>query len=156
MSTETKTSAVTIEQSKLAAGGAAGLAAGLVFGVMLMMMMTPVIAMAIPALYGLSGLAAGWVVHLFHSVVFGLVFAAIVSTTSLRRFARKWSTGAVLGLAYGALVWVVAAALVMPVWLGVVGFPQVPPLPNFNPQSLVGHLVYGLILGVGYALVQRR
>lgn len=123
---------------------------------MLQMMMTDVIAMAIPALYGQSGIAAGWVVHLFHSVVFGILFAAVVSTTSLRRFAETWSTGAVLGLAYGVLVWVVAAAIVMPLWLGAVGFPQVPPLPNFNPQSLVGHLVYGLVLGVGYAIVQRR
>lgn len=139
----------------MAAGGVAGLVAGVVFGAMLQMMMTPVIAVAIPALYGLSGLAAGWVIHLVHSVVFGLVFAVIVSTTSLRRFAEKWSTGAVLGLAYGVLVWIVAAAIVMPLWLGVVGFPEVPPLPNLNPQSLVGHLVYGLLLGVGYALVQR-
>lgn len=156
MSTETETGAVAVERSNWVAGGAAGLVAGLVFGAMLQMMMTDVIAIAIPALYGLSGITMGWVAHLFHSVVFGVVFVAIVSTTSLRRFAETWSTGAVLGLAYGVLVWVIAAGVVMPLWLGAVGFPQVPPLPNLNPQSLVGHLVYGLVLGVGYALVQRR
>lgn len=156
MSTETETGAVTVERSKWFAGGAAGLVAGLVFGAMLQTMMPDVIAMAIPALYGQSGVAAGWVAHLFHSVVFGLVFVAITSATSLRRFAGTWSTGAVLGLVYGALVWVVAAGVVMPLWLDAVGFPQVPPLPNLNPQSLVGHLVYGLVLGAGYALVRRR
>lgn len=138
------------------AGGVGGLVAGVVMGVLLQVVMTPVIASAIPALYGASGLVAGWAAHLFHSVVFGLVYAALASFTSLSRYADDATTGAGLGIAYGVVVWVVAAAFVMPYWLGAVGFPGAPPLPNFNPMSLVGRVVFGLVLGVVYAYVGTR
>lgn len=121
------------------------------------MMMTPVIAMAIPALYGATGLVAGWIAHLFHSVVFGLIFAAAVgSIGSLDAYADRVSTGAGLGIVYGVIVWVVAAAIVMPIWLSAVGFPGAPPLPNFNPTSLVGHVVYGVVLGALFPLLRSR
>nr|WP_318247899.1 hypothetical protein [Saliphagus infecundisoli] len=42
----------------------------------------------------------------------------------------------------------------MPVWLSTVGFPMAPPVPNFDPTSLVGHAVYGLVLGIGYAVLE--
>jgi len=45
----------------------------------------------------------------------------------------------------------VFAAVVMPVWLQAVGFGAAPAVPNLNPQSLVGHVVYGVVLGGLYA-----
>jgi hypothetical protein len=39
----------------------------------------------------------------------------------------------------------------MPLWLRAVGFPQVPPFPNFAVPSLLWHVVYGAVLGVAYA-----
>lgn len=149
MASETNTALGTpVEQFAWKGGAFAGLLGGVVMGAMLMMQMGPVIEVAIPAMYGLEGLAAGWVVHLFHSVVLGVVFAAVAS--ALPRFTDSPGKSAVLGLAYGAVLWVALAAVVMPIWLGAVGFPGAPPLPNFNPQSLVGHLAYGLILGVTF------
>lgn len=134
------------------AGLVGGLAGGLVFGAMLSMMMTPVIEMAIPAMYGIAGPAglAGWVIHMSNSAVLGVVFGGLVGRAGLEGMGR--AAGA--GLVYGAVLWVVLAAIVMPIWLGAVGFPATPPLPNFNPMSLVGHLVYGLVLGVVYAAVR--
>ncbi len=38
----------------------------------------------------------------------------------------------------------------MPVWLSAVGSPANPPLPNFNPMSLVGHVVYGAVVGATF------
>ena len=35
----------------------------------------------------------------------------------------------------------------MPVWLGMAEM-----VPAFDPMSLVGHVVYGVILGAGYPL----
>jgi uncharacterized membrane protein YagU involved in acid resistance len=151
---ETKT---TIESQTWITGGISGLVAGIVMGIMLQMMMTPVITTAIPALYGANGLVAGWIAHLVHSIVFGLIFAAIVvSIPSLRGYADRLTTSAGLGIVYGVLVWIVAAGIVMPIWLGAVGFPMVPPLPNFNPMSLVGHVVYGVILGGLFPLLRNR
>jgi len=152
MSSETATAVDTpTEQLAWKGGALAGLIGGVVMGVMLTMQMTPVIEVAIPSMYGLSGLAAGWVVHLFHSVVLGVAFAGIASVTGADDSAGR---GAAVGVAYGAVLWVVLAALVMPVWLGVVGSPANPPLPNFNPMSLVGHVAYGLALGVAFPFVR--
>lgn len=148
MSSETTTAVGTRTEHLSWKGGAlAGLLGGVVMGAMLTMQMGPVIEVAIPSMYGLEGLAAGWVVHLFHSVVLGVVFAAVVGATE---YGDSVGRSAALGLAYGAVLWVVLAAIVMPIWLGVVGSPANPPLPNFNPQSLVGHLAYGLVLGVAF------
>nr|WP_193570812.1 hypothetical protein [Halorubellus sp. JP-L1] len=44
-----------------------------------------------------------------------------------------------------------AGVLVIPVWLDAVGFANAPALPNVSVQSLVGHVVYGVILGAVYA-----
>lgn len=141
------------ELSAPLAGGLGGLGAGIAFGLMLQVMMTDVITVAIPALYGQSGVLAGWVIHLFNSVVFGVVFGVAVATTSLDNYADSWGTAGILGVAYGAVVWIVAAGIGMPIWLDLVGFPGAPPLPNFNVMSLIGHAVYGIVLGVGYSLL---
>jgi uncharacterized membrane protein YagU involved in acid resistance len=132
-------------------GVLAGVAGGVVMGVMLTLQMTPVIEMAIPAMYGLQGGLLGWVIHVSHGAVLGVVFAGIAGALGYGDDAAR-SAG--LGVAYGVVIWVVLAALVMPVWLSAVGFPGAPPLPNFNPTSLVGHVVYGFVLGIVYPFVR--
>lgn len=129
-----------------------GLVGGLVFGAMMSAMMTPVMEMAIPAMYGIEGPTglAGWVIHMSNSAALGVVFGGLAGRAGLEGTGR--TVGA--GLVYGAVLWAALAAVVMPVWLGAVGFPGAPPLPNLNPMSLVGHLVYGLALGVVYAAVR--
>jgi len=151
MSSQTATATVEqYEQGAWRGGIVSGLVGGVVMGAMLTMQMTPVIQNAIPAMYGLSGLAAGWGAHLFHSAVLGLVFAAGLKAVPSLADTRGKSIAA--GVAYGVVLWVVLAALVMPVWLGAVGFPA-PPLPNLNPMSLVGHVVYGAVLGAAFPSV---
>ncbi|MFC7224700.1 histidine kinase [Halalkalicoccus sp. GCM10025322] len=134
------------------AGLVGGLAGGLVFGAMMSAMMTPVMEMAIPALYGIEGPAglAGWVIHMSNSAVLGVVFGILAGSAGLER------SGLIVGvgLVYGAALWIALAAIVMPIWLGAVGFPATPPLPNVNAMSLVGHLAYGLVLGIVYASVR--
>ncbi|WP_336001273.1 histidine kinase [Halorientalis halophila] len=131
----------------------AGLAGGAVMGVLFSVLMTPVIEMAIPALVGLSGGVAGWVVHMSISAVFGVVFAALVTLTPLSEFADQPLALLGLGLAYGAVLWIVAAGIVMPVWLSAVGFPMAPPVPNLSPLSLGTHLVFGAVVGLLYPYI---
>jgi uncharacterized membrane protein YagU involved in acid resistance len=153
MSSQTATSAVTATEQGVWKGGVvAGLAGGAVMGVLLSVMMTPVIQGAIPSMYGLSGGAAGWVVHMSHSAVLGVVFAGLAG--ALPGYTDSTVKSAAVGAAYGVVLWIVLAAFVMPVWLSVVGSPANPPLPNFNPMSLVGHVAYGLVLGAVYPAVE--
>ena len=125
------------------AGVVGGLVGGAVMGAMITMMNPPVIEMAIPALYGLSGGLAGWVVHMSHSAILGVVFAALAG-----RMAGGIGRTALVGAVYGVVLWAVLAALVMPVWLQTIGFAGAPPFPNFAlPGSLPAHVVYGVLLG---------
>lgn len=135
------------------AGVVGGLAGGVVFGAMMAMMMPEIMEMAIPGMYGLSGALAGWALHLFHSAVLGVVFAALAGVALGRPASMAKLVG--LGVVYGAVLWVVLASFVMPAWVGAM-LPMNPPVPDFNPMSLVGHVVYGAILGAVYPLVGRQ
>lgn len=98
---------------RLAGGIVGGLVGGAAMGAMITMMMQPVIEVAIPALYGLApppnGLA-GWIVHMGHSAVLGVVFAAIM-VTAVGRYADSVGANAVAGIVYGIVLWAVLAAL---------------------------------------------
>jgi hypothetical protein len=136
----------------------AGLAGTVVFGLVQMAMgATGVIAVAIPALYGVSGpnLAAGWAIHLIHGAVLGLGFALLATRRTARAYTSRVVPSAALGLAYGLVLTVPTAGVAMPLWLAAVGFPNAPPLPNLTLMGFVGHGVYGLVLGATYPLLRR-
>ena len=133
-------------------GVVAGVIAGVVMGALMVMQMRPVIEVAIPSMYFLSGGAAGFTIHVAHGAVLGVVFAALASTQAELTTAKSLA----FGLGYGVVLWVALAVLVMPVWLSAVGSPANPPLPNVNVMSLVGHVVYGAVLGGVYAGLQGR
>lgn len=136
------------------AGVAAGLAAGVGMGLLMTLEMSAVIEGAIPALWLLDGGMAGWLVHMVNSAVFGVVFAALV--TRWPAAVRSLSGGVIVGGLYGIVLWLVAAGLVMPVWLDLVGFASPPAIPNLAPMSLAAHLLYGVVLGVVYPLIVTR
>jgi hypothetical protein len=129
-----------------------GIAGGVVFGVL---MQTTGALPGVASLYGLEGLTWAWVAHLFHSIVFGLVFGGIVTGTNLRRYADSVTASTGLGAGYGVALWFVAAAVAMPLWMGAIGM-DAPAIPNLDPMSLVGHVVYGVVLGAVFAALYRR
>jgi hypothetical protein len=131
-------------------GVGAGLLGGLVMGVLMSLLMPAVLENAIPALVGLSGGVAGWVVHMSISAVFGVVFVAALAHPRMAATVESLGGAVGLGLAYGVVLWIVAAGIIMPLWLSAVGFPNPPPLPNLGLMGLVTHLVYGLVLGASY------
>mgnify|MGYP006914274341 CR=1 FL=1 len=143
------------------AGAGGGFVGSVLFGLLMMYAIpAPMLSIVIPAMYGIEGpaLLAGWAIHQFHGVVLGLMYVALVRARSgrLGRVAGD-RTGAVgLGVAYGVLTTAVLAVLVMPVWLGIVGFAGAPPFPNVSYPgtllSLVGHVVYAVPVAVAYAL----
>ncbi len=155
MSSETATANRTAtEQGAWKGGVAAGIAGAAVMGVLISIMARPVLAVAIPALYGLApppnGIA-GWVVHISHGAVLGVAFAGLAGAAGVGSSVGK---SAAAGAAYGVVVWVLLAALLMPVWLGAVGFANGPPFPNFAIPSLLWHVVYGVVLGAVFPAVR--
>ncbi|MDY6817341.1 MAG: ATP-binding protein [Halobacteriales archaeon] len=109
---------------------------------------------AIGVFYGFENPVIGWLTHEFHSVVFGFVFAGLVSLTPVEYQTRLW-TYVGIGLGWALCLWLLAAGVIAPIWLRLLGIPA--PIPNLSSTLLVSHLAWGLTLGVltawGYAVV---
>ena len=125
-------------------GAYGGLAGGLIFG----MGMLPMIG----SMIGQPTAAAGFVVHMANSVIIGVGFAIV-----LGRFVSGISSGVGIGLAYGGVWWVLGPLTFMPLLMGM-GFGV-----NWNAAaaaamlpSLVGHLMYGGVLGLVYTWLRHR
>jgi len=100
----------------------------------------------IGALYGVQNALVGWLTHGFHSVVFGLVYAALVQTAPDQLSDGLRYYGVALG--WSLALWLVAAGLIMPIWLSLVGIEA--NLPNLSAMSLLAHLLWGASLAALY------
>ena len=138
-------------------GASAGLVGGIAFGVMMQMMSAPtaeggsmpMMAMVAMVVHSTS-IAVGWIYHLFNSAVIGIFFAAFLGgRVSGNRSGVAW------GAAWGVLWWVLGGLVLMPLLLGMPAFASLK-MPSMRPVamgSLVGHLVYGVLLGSVYARI---
>jgi uncharacterized membrane protein YagU involved in acid resistance len=125
-------------------GVVGGVAGGVAFGVMMTVMgMMPMVAM----LVGSESVAVGWVVHLAISAFIGAVFGVLLAGR-----VSSFAVGAVLGLLYGAVWWVLGPLVIMPAQMGMPMFA----VNSAAVNSLVGHLVFGLVLGTVVAALRRR
>lgn len=121
---------------RITAGAVGGVAGGLVFGVLMTMMgMLPVIA----SMVGSDSAAVGFGVHMVISILIGWGL-----TVPFSGLLTSYGRAALIGLAYGALWWVLGPLLIMPMMLGM-------PLFMIDASagwSLMGHLIYGVILAL--------
>jgi hypothetical protein len=105
-----------------------GIVGGVAGGIVFGVLMQATEMMGMVAqLIGSESVFVGWLVHLFNSALFGAIFALLFA---------KWAGG------------------LMPAWLGMSEM-----VFQFNKtawQSLAGHLLYGLVLGVAVAVLTRR
>lgn len=144
MSTATHSISSSTTTHRVAHGVVGGLAGGLVFGLLMQMMgMIPMIAQ----LVGSNSPAVGWIVHLAISSVIGATFAVLFA-----RLARTVAGGALYGMGYGILWWVLGGLILLPARLGMPVFE----LNTTAWQSLMGHLLYGLLLGAVFSRLSRR
>ena len=118
-----------------------GLAGGVVFGAgMAMMDMLPMIGNMV----GIPSAWAGFVVHLMISATIGGSFAVLLDTSGLRG-------GVGSGLAYGFAWWILGPLTLMPFFMGMgLGVNWNIAAMGQALPSLVGHLIFGAVLGVTY------
>lgn len=141
-----------VEPAALRDVSVAALLAGVAMGAVLQAFANTI--PVIGSLYGVGNVAVGWVTHLFHSVVFGVLFAAALRRPFLQERVDSLATTVAAAVGVGVGLAVLAAGLVMPLWLNAVGVPA--PLPRIFPAGVVGHLVWGIVLGSVYWRLSRR
>ena len=136
-------------KKKLFAGAVSGLAGGLVFGMMMAKMgMLPMIG----KMAGLPTVAAGWVVHLGISAIIGAAFGVLLGWLVTGRMSSL-----VVASLYGMAWWALGPLTLMPLLMGMgLGV-------NWNLEaaqamlpSLMGHMMFGLVMGLVYAPLLRR
>lgn len=130
----------------------AGLVAGVLMGLVMHHVMGTI--QAVGALYGREATSFGWAFHLWHAVVFALVFGGVFVWKPLSGFRDQVLSSTTLGIAWATLLWLGAAGVVMPLWLGTVT-PIDHPVPNLDPWSGLGHVLYGAVLGGLSAALQK-
>jgi hypothetical protein len=144
-------------KGKVVAGLTAGLVAGLVLAALMSVMPAGGTARSMigfGALVGhVPGGLAGWLVYLLYGALIGALFGWLLH-------ARRLASAAAVagGVAYGVGWWIVTGLIVIPAALGVWPFspfavdrvrPVILPL-------LVGHAVYGGILGLVWSQITNR
>lgn len=155
MSAESRVTGETIARETTNRPWLAGIGGGLVGGIG-MGLILQFVANAMPligSLYGQPTVLAGWVAHLIHSAIFGLIFVALVSRTGLRQYARTTAAATGLGTTYGVVLGVVTGAFVLPVWANAVAGAGLP-VPMFVAAPFAGHVVFGALLGGAFALIR--
>jgi hypothetical protein len=143
----------------VSAGVTAGLIAGVLFGLMMQMMTVPAengmrisMMMMVAKVVRSDSIAVGWLYHLFNSAAIGAVFAVVLGDRI-----RGYRGGAALGVAYGAFWWVLGAQILMPLLLGMPAFASLRMAPMWMIAfgSLIGHIIYGLVLGLAFVKLWR-
>ena len=126
-----------------------GLAGGVIFGAMMGMMgMLPMIGKMV----GHPSAITGFLVHLVISALIGVSFAVV-----FHRFVHAAIAGLGYGLLYGGAWWFLGPLTLMPLFMGMsLGVNWNATAASQMLPSLVGHLIYGTILGLSYVWLRNR
>lgn len=147
-------------ESRWRAGILAGLVAGVGMGVVLHLgaNMMPFIG----ALYGHESVLWGWLAHLLNSVVFAVVFVAVISIGLPETYKGTPGEFVMLGVGFGAALGVLGGGVFLPLWMGAVGASTLPtpivPVGGMDEVAAglffgLAHLVYGTLLGGTYEVL---
>nr|MDQ3328332.1 DUF1440 domain-containing protein [Chloroflexota bacterium] len=101
---------------------------------------------------GSKSLVVGWLYHLFNSAVIGALFGLLLGNR-----VRGYGSGLGWGALYGLAWWILGGLILMPALLGMAVFAPLT-MAGMMPLamgSLMGHLIYGLILGAAFVWVYR-
>ncbi|MEF8757144.1 MAG: hypothetical protein V5A33_02795 [Halobacteriales archaeon] len=155
MSTRTGFEASTRDSSAITRAAVLGVVAGVVFGVVIQFRLERMTAIGAMYTLGDPQLSVGWLAHLVHSALFGALYGLTVDRKAFDGVADRPTSGLLLGGGYGAALWAVNIVVIWPLWLGAVGVANAPSLPFLAALPLVGHLVYGGLMGLLFGAFDR-
>lgn len=135
----------TQSKSKFGKAILAGLTGGIVFGMMMQMMGT---MSMIAKMAGSNSDAVGWLLHLMISAVFGLTYLFLAP-----KFSNSGGRAALGGMIYGVIIWVAGPLIMMPIMMGMPG--MIFQIGSMQWMSLMGHIIYGVIVALVYYRLAR-
>ncbi len=138
-----------MNRKRIQTGIVGGLAGGIVFGMLMAMMgILPMIGQMV----GRPSAVVGFLVHMAISAAIGASFAVLFGGRI-----HRLASGAAFGLFYGGFWWLLGPLTLMPLFMGMglgVNW-KIEAAAQMLP-SLMGHMIYGLILGLSYAWLSAR
>lgn len=147
-------------RSELASGAVASILAGLItaFPVQLVDGMGYIAWLF--TLGATTSAVVGWGFHVLFSALFGGIWAAFGGIDRVQPYVLTPTTGMAGGMFYGVALWFVNIGFLMPLLgqhlLGYTGVP-LPYLVEFDSLvTLIGHMMWGGVLGLGYPLVRDK
>lgn len=104
------------------------------------------------SLASMNPVALGWIYHLINSAVIGAIFGLLVKSGL-----SSVSAGLGWGALYGFAWWILGGLVLMPMLLRMPAFAplMMAPMRPVAMGSLMGHLVFGLVLGAAYVWLNR-
>lgn len=124
-----------------------GIAGGVVFGIwMLIQNMLPMVGMLVQN----DSVVVGFGVHMVISIIIGATYGII----GTRIPNNNWGIVVGAGVVYGIIWWVLGALVLMPIMLGMNA--MVLQIGDMQWMSLIGHIVFGVILTVAYKVQSDR
>ena len=127
------------------AGIVSGLVGGSVFGgLMAAGGMLPMVA----GLAGSTSVVIGFVLHMLISAFIGATYSLIAV-----RLPWQLTVQTAAGAVYGIVWWVLGALIMMPLLLGM--GEMVFQVGDMQLMSLVGHTIFGFVMGVSFLLLRR-
>lgn len=152
MATATRHDPLTTPNRMVYRAAVLGVVAGSAFGVLIQFGLGMMGTIGALVTLGEPSVSIGWVVHVTNSALFGALFGLLVERGPLRRHVLRPTTAPVVGAAYGLALFSVNIVFLWPAALdSLVGF-AAPSVPYFAVGPLVGHLLYGSLLGLLVAL----
>jgi uncharacterized membrane protein YagU involved in acid resistance len=134
-----------VSVASIVRGAVAGLVGGSVFGVQMAVGgMLPMVA----GMVGSNSVVVGFVLHMVISAVIGAVYGIIAP-----RLPDGWLVVVGAGIVYGIIWWVLGALIIMPLALGMGGMVFV--IEEMQLMSLVGHIIFGIVMAAFFALIRR-
>jgi uncharacterized membrane protein YagU involved in acid resistance len=136
-----------VNRKNIWSGIIGGLIAGVVFGFILVRIG---VLSSVGRMMGLTDPLSSFIIHLIFSAILGLIFALV-----LCKGCTTFFNSAIWGIVYGIIWWFLGPLTLCP-WMS--GSPvswSAGAVSHAFPM-LIGHLVYGLVLGVSYFWMRNR
>jgi len=134
----------------------AGVLGGLAFGLVIQFVIGRMGAIGALYNFGDPSIPIGWIAHAVHSVFFGAVFGLVTEQEPFHSWMEHgFVSASLVGIGFGTGLYAVNIAFIWPFWLATVGFPPAAgwSIPFTPVMPLVGHLVFGVILGSVFHLL---